>query len=467
MDLPLPLPPAEARRPSGVLLLAALGTAGLLSVVLGITLPVVALAVGMAVAYARTPIAALVLYFALFALTIGSKPGLQPEEVLFLAYHVGYLGAWFGLRVFAYRERLVQTPLDWAVALFVGAVAFAALPTVVFRGNLGLAANEALNFSLLVLYFPVREACARYERGSVAVLAVLFVLALAGMIYNVALLRAAISDAAMAWEVARARVATSEMLITTGAICALSLIAYVHGTRRQLALLVAFAVLSLGVVLTQSRAYYVDLAVGVGAVLVLMPSGKRGPLVLSLVGGAVVAAGGAWLVLGDFFELVVYGIIDRALSLATATSSDVSFLNRALETRAVWERIVANPILGYGYGVPFGFHDSLFDGYWSKTYAHNGFLTLWYRLGLAGLLALLAAWGLAVLTGIRTARLVGAPLLLRGVGLAAAATLICLLPSHFVSATFSTADTVLCFAALLGMAAGTREQALALTPSSE
>jgi O-antigen ligase len=270
----------------------------------------------------------------------------------------------------------------------------------------------------------------------------------------VLLLQSAFADAEQAWQIARGRVAMNEMLLLIPALWTAAFAARAERLNHWLLFAAAFAIFAVGVLLTQWRAYYIDLALGLGLLMLALRGRERGRLVgfiaLGLLGVALVGV----LLFSDLVAPVALGLADRILSIGTATQTDISLLNRLLETAQVWELIKANPIVGYGLGVEFGFYDAISRSTWVKTYVHNGYLMLWYKFGVLGLVAILLVWFRSIGAALRTAREAARPAFERTVALFAGISLISILPSHAVSATFVTGDTVLMFAVLTGLAAG-------------
>lgn len=404
----------------------------------------------------RTPALPMALCLGFYGLTLGYNQGLQPEEVLFVLYYPAYVGLWVGLRAFVYREPVIRDLPDAAMALFCVGLPLALGLGQLYGGDLGTGLNEALNFSLLSLYFPAKELARRYDWGGAAIVGFLLVLALGAIVQNAFLVREALADAEAAWQIARGRVPMSEMLITVGAILAATYAALAPGRREVLLGLLAFAVFAGGLAITQSRAYYVDLVAGLGLLFLLLQGRARWTFAGTMFGAAVLIGVVGWLVLGEWAELIALGILDRLLSIGTATQSDISYLNRLLENDAVWDRIAESPVIGQGLGVSFSFFDAIFAGTWTKPFVHNGYLMLWFKFGIVGLGAVLAAWLGSAAQALGAARRLGAETGVRAAVIAGVGvTLIALLPSHMVSATFATSETVLCVGLLMGVAGGT------------
>ena len=82
--------------------------------------------------------------------------------------------------------------------------------------------------------------------------------------------------------------------------------------------------------------------------------------------------------------LLVYGVAERFVSIFSATTADISLVNRFTESLGVWEYVKTNPILGYGLGVEYRVHDIIYDATIVKTFIHNGYIALLYKFGIWG-----------------------------------------------------------------------------------
>ena len=407
----------------------------------------------------RHPLTTLGAVFFLAAFSLHRSDGLQPLEIVFALYFYPYLAAWYGLRVGVYRERLVRSGLDAAVGVVMLYPLASLVLTVLFRGSLAFAISDLIAFSMFALYFPIREVCERYERGPALIVGALLFIAVVAFVRNLLTLRATIAAATAAWEIARVRITSNEMALMVGALFSAGLAAQAKEKLRIGLFGMSFAALATGLVLTQWRAYYVSFILALGLLAVLLRRGARARLLLMVSLGSVGATALVLLLFGDSVLLVAYGLLDRFLSIGTASTVDVSLLNRFLESRAVLARIWESPLVGHGVGTAFGFHDVTSGGLWIKPYAHNGYLTLVYKYGVLFLFAFLFVWVRVTLSAHRASR---APTLSRSEQTIAAvvcAALLSLVPSFAVSAPLTTSDTTFCFTLLLGLGAGLHARA--------
>jgi O-antigen ligase len=200
-------------------------------------------------------------------------------------------------------------------------------------------------------------------------------------------------------------------------------------------------------------------------VLLAMVSGAKGRRrvgVLTLA-GTVVGSAAVYAVLGDGILLLFYGVLDRILSIGTATAVDESVINRFVEARMALQRVWESPIMGHGVGATFGFMDIITDRTWTKTYVHNGYISLWFKLGIVGLGSFLWLWLRTIWDGLKVVRdphhPPGAE---RALFVACWCMLVGLLPSFAVSAPLVTSDTTIGFTLLLGVVGGLYDRRVGL-----
>lgn len=431
-------------------------------------LPVLLLAVAGALAWAGAgvvrwqPLLPLGGALVLAGIALQRSLGIQVEEVVFAGYYLSYLLGWYTLRLLVYHEPLVWSGRDWGMAAFLIIVQVQTLWGLLSGAPLAHVQSDWQSFSMFLFYFPIREVVVRYDKGaSLICFSVLFI-GFVAFYRNVIETQTTIAAASYAWEIARVRVTANEFGMTAGAILSASL-AVTALTKLRFGLYgLGFALLSVGVVLTQWRAYYVTLALSLA--LLSMTTTRQGRRRLVALGGigTVLGLAALFLVLGDGLLLLLYGVLDRILSIGTAGQVDESLVNRFVETRAALDYVYRSPVIGYGLGSNFGFMDIIENITWIKNYAHNGYVSIWFKLGGVGLASLLWVWGAVLRDGwmlLRSGRPI--PPAPRALCAASWCMLIGLIPSFAVSAPFVTSDTSLGFVLLAAGVAGVHDRYLA------
>jgi O-antigen ligase len=366
-------------------------------------LPLVPLAALAFAALTRRPLLHLCVALGGLVLVFDYREGLQLSEVVGTAYYVSYLAGWFLYHVALERERLLREPVDYAVALLLVFVTASVGLTLVFGGNLFDALNGWRRFIILAFYFPVKTAIVRDPRALRALLLTFALVVLVVAVRNLFTYYTALQSADALWQIMTNRMRRNERLLMMGFLGALLFLLYYARTRTGQFLLFLLSVMMLsGVVAGLSRALWVSAALGIAVAFFLVGRADKLRLITFVSAGTGLLILAAMIFLDDFFGLVVEGLSARFATLETATSRDISLINRFYEWRTAWEYIVQNPIVGYGFGVPYRFYSAIYYVTESKTFVHNSYLSLLYRHGLIGL----SLFGfVAIVTFVRSVRL--------------------------------------------------------------
>lgn len=332
---------------------------------------------------------------------LSSQTGLQLAEVLIGPYLLAFLGYWYARQVVLGRAS-TGSSIDTAVFLFVGG----GLVWGVALGVLHGAApsdmqGDAVSFLFFGLYFPVKDACARERRAAVGIGLVLVGYALYAVGYNLYWLWYTVTSATELWQIVDVRKNMGELPIMTAALILLAFVGTSRTPARRLGAALLFAVVFGGLLLTKSRGYWVSFALGAIVVVILLRRTERARLATASVIGVGVTAVALFTVFKSYASLIVAGTITRFETLGTATTQDISLLNRFVESAAVWDYITSNPIAGYGFGTTFHFFDIILRVSKDTAFIHNGYLGVWFKLGVFGLIAIGAVWVWTIARGVR------------------------------------------------------------------
>ena len=416
----------------------------------------------------RSPLLNLAVVLAGHVLLITTTAGVQPSEVLYGLYYLGYLGYWYGTHLIA-RTPLIETTLDRAAALLLvfglgGGIALgfalgASLPNV--RG-------EALAFGMLLFYFPVKEACARYRYGPAVVMGALAWHGAFVVLRNAFRFQEALESATHLVEIAGARAALNETQVLVGALGGLIFLLLARSWPTRTLAFAGFVFFAVGLLMTKARGFWVDFLFGTLVLLMLVDTRDRWRLAFLLTAG-VASVGAAFLLFfGDTFRLLLAGFSDRFTSLGSAATQDLSLVNRFNEAAAALEHTRTNPILGHGLGSTSPFFNWIYKFTVDKPFIHNGYVALLFKMGIPGLLLLLFFWANAAWLGVRVSRWASVPAVHRALALTGAVALIAIIPSVATSSPFYIDDSMLSFTLLTALCAGlhSRYRPPLLTPAS-
>lgn len=406
----------------------------------------------------RRPALNLAVLLAVFPLVADFEEGLDVQEILFGLYYLSFLGHWYFKNVLLEQRRLLNSITDRLAVFILLWVALYVPLSFAFGGDPIAIRGEVLAFTFLGFYFPVKSMVARTKNGVRILFLVLVWAGLFVTVRNFALLQQLLSEATMAWQITqKGRIATNEILIVVPGFAVLSW-ALLSGRLRAKAIGYAlFLILAFGLVMTQSRGYWVAFALGIAVIILALERRRKVELLVVGAAGILFSITLVFYLFGENALLLAAGLFNRILSLATAATEDISLINRFLESKTVLTRILENPVLGHGMGIPYSYHDPTIAGTRTRPFIHNGFLSLWYRFGIVGLVSVCAFWFISIRTGFSLARRKG-PVWNRIGAMVAAASLTSLILSGMTSTPFHHNDLMLMFALLAGMATGLDER---------
>lgn len=387
------------------------------------------------------------------------NPGLQITELLYGLYLISFLAHWFFTRIFLYQEQVLFSSTDKALAGLLVLVTCYIPIAFIFNGNPYGIFAEWRAFILLAFYFPVKETIKEHKHGTLIVLAAIGFIGLFVALRNFVNYREMILQATQVWQVARGRISTNDNLLMITSLYGLVLLVFANKWHHKAIAFGAFMLYFSGLILTQSRGYWLAFLVGASFLFLIADrQAKNRMLLLGTVGSVALLFIGI-VFLQDYIVLVLSGLIERLGSLRTAGSTDISLINRFRESASVWSYIVHNPVLGYGMGVSYEFFDITRGVNETDAFIHNGYMAFWYKYGLVGLGLLLFVWLRSIRAGIHAYRTRTATAPVRLAGLIATSALTAFLLSCNTSNPFFLNDTLFAFALLMGIANGTDERA--------
>lgn len=403
----------------------------------------------------RHPLANLVAVLALSVFTIGYNPGIQIEEVVYGLYYLGYLAGWFGLRVVVLREPIAHNAGDQALLIFL-VVVFALTPVWFLLGaDFGEYQSEAVAIANLAFFFPVREAIERDRRALPLLIGVVLWIPVFIAVRNLINYRELIAQAVVADVLTGRRVSVNDLVLMMGAVFSTGLASTSRSRPVTVMLAGVFGVCGAALAVTQSRAMWIMVALGLVLTFGLGRAVQRRRVVVGgvLVGGLLGLA--AVVLLGNEFAVIAAAFLKRLLSVRTAATSDISFLSRLYEAQGALAYIRANPILGHGLGNSYTYFDIISQTTTTKTFTHNGYVGLLFRFGAWGMPLIATFWIHAIREGLRAHwRGAAADPLAATAGFSAALVLLAFVVSTVTANPFHNSDSLLAFGLMGGVACG-------------
>ena len=412
----------------------------------------------------RSELFAINLLILAFGAVLRFSEDIQIEELAFYAFFAIYMTYWFTSRLFFRRDRLCRDALDWLVLGFCGYATFTFVFTIVYGGSLSMGFREWLPLAIFMVYFPVKETCLKYRQQPRYLISALALLAFYVIALNFMEYYGDLSTATEMWRIINERVRANERILLVVALASLVIFLYADTLKSRILSAGGTVLFGAGLIISQSRSIWLSFVLGVFVLFVLLERKKKIYLVaLSAASLTVIVAAGAFL-LSDFFSLIISALIERFNTIGTATSQDLSLVNRFNEWNAAFDRIIRSPLLGHGFGVNFHFYDLTREVTTVKSHIHNTYIGIWYRHGLVGLVLFLLLFG----RGIQLSYLLAKKQLFsrysRLVGLGGASCLIALALAASTEALFLADEGAFIIALPLAMISGLWQRYTALLP---
>ncbi len=308
---------------------------------------------------------------------------------------LGYYAMWAATLAFVFIPHLfsarlkVESALDKYYILFSITVLLALFVGLAFSSTGAAPLTEVLYFYSGILFYFVIRPHLDDKHFRIGLFAVFFFIFLYVILRTYLSYRSAILNAVQEWELNFARGAGNENFLLIGVIFVSAALLYAKNVWHKGALIILFVLTVGAIIVTLTRSLWVTSVLGIGIVGFYVGKSQRRRLI-GYVGVAGVIATIVALIYLDVTLFILELLAIRFQSF-TQGLQDISVTDRIYETQRVWNMITQNPILGWGYGTEFQKYDVLFRRTSSFTsYIHNGYLAIWFKNGIIGLIAILA-----------------------------------------------------------------------------
>lgn len=327
-------------------------------------------------------------YFLVLPAYLENPEGVSVAEIIFLLYTLAVAFFYFFLPLITGRLKTENT-LDKLFIIFTLMLPYASFLGL-FNGAAAYSAfGELTYYTGVFTYFAFRYHLPNpsFQKSLLALIILLLVFVMAR---NAWYYQEIILQAYMPWQVSKARVAANEVLILFSSVLFSVALVYVKQLKYKMFAIVLLGVSIASLVLTQSRGYWLAYVISFIVIFILLNREKKIQMVVWFGTIAALVITTAALFFSSYFDLVTTALVERFQSIATSTQKDVSLLERFDESASVFNKIIVNPVIGYGLGVEytkFYYFDRIHG---ATSYVHNGYLAVWYKFGLPGLFILLS-----------------------------------------------------------------------------
>lgn len=421
------------------------------------------IAVGILLAY---PFLNLMIAILGFVLIASNEAGFQVIEIAYAAYLFAFLLTWFLRHAISGSSEILTEKTDMALALFLGLLPATLILTYFFHGDFLVAFSELISLSMLLVYFPVKHTVVHHRIGPRLMLTTVVIMSVVIAIVNSFEYASDLSNATHLSHISGSRVVVNDALLTIGSLMSLTLLVYARTPISLLFSASAVAFTFAGLIMTQARGAWLAFMLGMFVLFLIVRTRERIKILTTgtIIGVLIIAIG--YVLIGPFLNVILEGIVERFGTIATSFTQDLSLVNRFRETQAVFEKIIMNPLIGYGPGVSYVFYDIVHQSTDTDSFVHNGYIGLWYKYGLWGLGLVLYFWYSTVKLGLRAFRNEATDYWTRLAGLAGAIPLVALTITTLVGNPFFLKNQLFIIAIAAGLAVGAGERSSRLTGTS-
>lgn len=391
-------------------------------------------------------------------LILDFEPGFQLTEIVYGAFYVFYMSIWLVNTLLDPSKRVLRSSIDAILAGFLIYVVASLGLTFLYGGDIMAAVSELAALSMLGIYFPVRDYCRENKNGARIVVRIVVWIGIFVAIRNLILYITRLGNAEHLYQIMTGRVMLNDNVLMVASVAAFVVLLFSENLRKRVVLLLLFLFIFSGLILTQSRTFWVAFAFAAMLLFFIVEARYKRRVVILVGTGLVSFVLAGALFFGDMLGLILVSLAERLATIGSAAETDISLRSRGYEALAALEHIRANPILGHGLGVSFEFFDIIEKITKERTFIHNAYVSLLYRFGLTGLILLMSYWAIAIKRSIQVARSASSRRILRIGGLISAITLITFLLSANASNPFFLMDALFMFGVLTGLGSGAYER---------
>ncbi|MCX7906959.1 MAG: O-antigen ligase family protein [Bacteroidetes bacterium] len=334
------------------------------------------------------------------------SPGIGAAELALSAYTLLFGLRWLYEKTLRLREPILDSPMAWAVAVFLGAVFVSGLLGLLYGNAPELVLRDLKRYLVFVLFFFLYDLFKRRPALVGYHLGIFLGIAIGFSLYNAAEFFRDLSGARSVWQAVQAREAKYYLVFFPAIVLCTAFLLYHRNWLLRTFFGLSALACTAALLLTFSRGPWLATALGLLVMAALVERRDQRLLLLYVLGLVAAGVGVVLALAGPQLTLLAAGLAGRLLSIGRALEADLSVLNRFAEWRAAWEALSPNWITGWGLGATYPFVNIITLRYLPAwDYIHNNFLFVWMTTGLAGLLAQLLFYGSGLWTTWRAWRL--------------------------------------------------------------
>ncbi|HEY9188737.1 MAG TPA: O-antigen ligase family protein [Ignavibacteria bacterium] len=334
--------------------------------------------------------------------------GITIFEIAIAFYIFIPLALWLIKKLFIEKERINKNISDFFLFLFYFICLSSIILTIINNFSVLLWFKEIIVFSCYFIFFPLREYLTENKYRIKKVLISFGIMSTIIALYNLYQYRSRLALATQFYQVWGSRVGTTEQVFMFCILVIIAIVFLIKSKKIKSILLLLVGLFLTSLILSFTRSYLIFTILGIIYLWFLFEKKDKIKVSIWVTIFLIISFFTMFILFDNLSKFIFQALINRFL---TAKSNDISIIQRVIETEAIIKQIFQNPILGWGLGAAFRRYDLFFELHIMSYYAHNGYLYLWYKLGILGLLSFLSFYFLKLMIIIKSIRIEENPLL--------------------------------------------------------
>ena len=328
--------------------------------------------------------------------------GITIFEIAIAFYIFIPLALWLIKKLFIEKERINKNISDFFLLSFYFICLSSIILTIINNFSVLLWFKEIIVFSCYFIFFPLREYLTENKYRIKKVLISFGIMSTIIALYNLYQYRSRLALATQFYQVWGSRVGTTEQVFMFCILVIIAIVFLIKSKKIKSILLLLVGLFLTSLILSFTRSYLIFTIFGIIYLWFLFEKKDKIKVSIWVTIFLIISFITMFILFDNLSKFIFQALINRFL---TAKSNDISIIQRVIETEAIIKQIFQNPILGWGLGAAFRRYDLFFELHIMSYYAHNGYLYLWYKLGILGLLSFLSFYFYKLMIIIKSIRI--------------------------------------------------------------
>ncbi len=309
-----------------------------------------------------------------------ASDGVTVVDLMLGVYLIGSVILWFAYKLFVKKEKVVRNKGDWLLLTF-----FLLLPFNLFIAILNDTApemwiREYTIMFIMLLYFPIRDIIKTEKDFQQYLLFAAFVILCVGIYQLYDYYIRITVRIVYAYEMAHTMNA-NQTLYTASSVVGLIFLIMTNDIKLKIFSLIFAASSIFFLITTFSRTFWLILILSTIVFFIIIPMQKKIRMAVYMSFIISFMSIVSFIFLKDNVT-ILYEVVKKRLFSAGKLTKDMSLYARLVEWELINQKILENPLGGYGLAKKFHFYDPITLKTLHTSVVHNGYLHIIFRIGI-------------------------------------------------------------------------------------